>query len=581
MKKIIYLAAICLLISGCTDFLNTRNLFEKNTENFYRTPTDVNEALRGVYASLYSDAEQLVSTVLEDLTLGGGGADDAAIHNIAAFTYHPHNIYQELWSETYRGVHRANTLIEALQSISYDEFFATDEEAEAFRNNTLGEAYFIRGLLMFRAARFFGEMPLIISTEMPRNVPRSSITDTFGQIADDFDKAASLMPEIDVNSLSINLFGHTNKWVAKAYVARTFLHYTGYMTNIEKTPTTELTLPDGSKINKAQVITYLEDVMNKSGHSLLDDFRSLWPYSYVNTSAGANVLPWAASEDLSWAGQDGPRSNTTFGTGNTEVMFSLRYALAEWGFRQRYQNGAVLGFSIRGNLNLIPYGPGWGFAPVHPVFYSEWDNADARKRGSVLDIYSPDEGIADDYNPAVNNGYHQTGLSIKKYIALQHEVLSPTPTNPNNIVTVGMFFDMYKAGGGSNSYMLWNAQDFYYLRYADILLMHAELTETVDGINAVRQRTGLPPVAGYSLQALKDERKYEFAFEGIRWFDLVRWGDVENSANNYYSREANVLNNNVAARYSVTYRPETKGLVAIPESEIRLSNGIYKQNPGW
>jgi hypothetical protein len=577
MKKIIYLATIFtgLLISGCTDFLNTRNLFEKNTENFYRTPTDVNEALRGVYSSLYSDAEQLVATVLEDLTLGGGGNDDAVIHNIAAFTYSHTNIYQELWSETYRGVHRANTLIEALQSISYNDFFATEAEAETFKNNTLGEAYFMRGFFMFRAARFFGEMPLIISTETPRNVPRSSFSETFAQIADDFNKAISLMPEIDINSLSVNVYGHTNKWVAKAYLARTFLHYTGYMTNIEKTPTTELTLPDGSKINKAQIITHLEDIMNKSGHELIDDFRNLWPYSYVNTSAGSDVLPWAANEGLKWAGQDGPNPDR-FGAGNPEVMFALRYAFAEWGYRQRYQNGAVLGFSIRGNLNLVPYGPGWGFAPVHPVFYNEWDDADKRKRGSVLNVYNPDEGIANDYNPAINNGFHQTGLSIKKYIALQHET-----TRENASGVVGMFFDMYRAGGGSNSYMLWNAQDFYYLRYADILLMYSELTETVTGINAVRQRTGLPPVAGYSLQALKDERKYEFAFEGIRWFDLVRWGDVENSANNYYSRVADVLNNNVPAQYSVTYRPETKGLVAIPESEIRLSNGVYRQNPGW
>ena len=85
----------------------------------------------------------------------------------------------------------------------------------------------------------------------------------------------------------------------------------------------------------------------------------------------------------------------------------------------------------------------------------------------------------------------------------------------------------------------------------------------------------------YSLEALKKERMYEFAFEGIRWFDLVRWGDVERPSNNYYSKVATVLNNNVEAEYSVSYRPEIKGLVPIPESEIRLSNGVYEQNPGW
>jgi len=42
-----------------------------------------------------------------------------------------------------------------------------------------------------------------------------------------------------------------------------------------------------------------------------------------------------------------------------------------------------------------------------------------------------------------------------------------------------------------------------------------------------------------------------------------------------------VSNSGVEAKYSVTYRPETKGLVSIPETEIRLSNGVYEQNPGW
>ena len=35
------------------------------------------------------------------------------------------------------------------------------------------------------------------------------------------------------------------------------------------------------------------------------------------------------------------------------------------------------------------------------------------------------------------------------------------------------------------------------------------------------------------------------------------------------------------ATYKVKYRPETKGLMPIPETEIRLSNGVYTQNPGW
>jgi hypothetical protein len=52
-------------------------------------------------------------------------------------------------------------------------------------------------------------------------------------------------------------------------------------------------------------------------------------------------------------------------------------------------------------------------------------------------------------------------------------------------------------------------------------------------LTAVRSRAGLPAV-GYSLEAIKEERLHEFAFEGIHWFDLVRWGDVNTAFNDVF-----------------------------------------------
>ena len=79
------------------------------------------------------------------------------------------------------------------------------------------------------------------------------------------------------------------------------------------------------------------------------------------------------------------------------------------------------------------------------------------------------------------------------------------------------------------------------------------------------------------LAALKQERLHELSFEGLRWFDLVRWGDVNTAFNGTIS----VRNSGVPTTYKVNYRTETKGLVSIPETEIRLANGVYQQNPGW
>ena len=117
------------------------------------------------------------------------------------------------------------------------------------------------------------------------------------------------------------------------------------------------------------------------------------------------------------------------------------------------------------------------------------------------------------------------------------------------------------------------------LRYADVILMLAEASnEMGDGATAaanlelVRKRargsstTALPFVA-FSSQtqmrtAIKNERRWEFAMEGYRFYDLVRWNDA-----------VNVLG-------SLGYTDRCK-LYPIPQPAINSSNGVLVQNPLW
>jgi hypothetical protein len=572
MKKIIFIivATIALLISGCEGFLDTRNLYQKDLGNFYKTPTDITEAMGGVYNALYVGGvfseEHLSANLMSDEMLGGGGPDDITAKNCDKFLDPTEDTYRDLWKQTYNGVYRASAIIEAVTDADYTSYFDTPAKAATFKSTALGEAYFMRGFFMYRAARFFGGMPIIPTTSSPRNVPRATFTETFSQIASDLIMAAETLPAINPLTVPVSEYGHANRWVAKAYIARAFLFYTGYMTNIEKQATTELPLPGGETLTKAEVITQLNDVIADSKYSLTPDFRNLWPYSYVNTSAGSNVLPWATTEGLAWVGQDGP--NSTIGTGNKEVMFALRYAFGNWGWNegQKYNNRIPLFFGIRGN-SMVPFAEGWGWGPIHTQFFNDWPVADLRKTASVLEMGKAEQGTGG-YAP--NKGDHETGMFNKKYSHLQHNGKDGNK---------GMFYYIYNWNNG-DPMQLETAQDYYYLRYADVLLMHSELTETATGINAVRTRVGLPNVT-YSIDNLKKEREYEFAFEGLRWFDLVRWGDVENPAKNYFSTPCNVMNSGVAAVYTNSYPAAIKGLVPIPESEIRLSNGVYIQNPGW
>ena len=568
MKNLIYILSVGILLVGTScgdDFLNTENRYEKSLETFYQSPQDIEEAMAGVYNALYTPGvhsmEGLAANLLSDMMLGGGGPDDRSAKNVDRFQDPEEDTYHDLWLQSYKGIYRTNAIIEKAAEADFTTYFSSEAEAERFANEAVGEATFMRAFYYFRMAKFFGGVPLILSTDAPRDVPRASFEDTFAQIATDLQTAIDLLPSTPIQEIPGSRYGHANKWVAEAYMGRVFLFYTGYMTNIEGQNTTTLPLAEGGSLSANDVLAYLEDVINNSGHDLLDDFRNLWPYSYVNESAGEVVLPWAEEEGLMWAGQDG--LNTRFGTGNPETMFAVRYSFGSWDYGQYFNNRMPLFFGIRDN-SMIPFGQGWGWGPVNPILWNNWDDDDTRKRGSVIELGNEAQGTQS-YEP--NKGDHETGFFNKKYTTIQHD---------GEEGIKGMFYYMYNWSHG-DPFQLWAAQDFILMRYADVLLMHSEISGTPAGMDQVRVRAGLDALGAFSLEALKRERMYEFAFEGLRWFDLVRWGDV-NTAFNY---EIDVRNSGIAAKYRVTYRPETKGLLPLPETEVRLSNGVYAQNPGW
>lgn len=569
MKKLIYITffAGLVLSTGCSQsFLDTDNLYGKSLETFYSTPQDIEEAMAGVYNAIYTpnvhSDEAVAANLLSDMMLGGGGPDDRTAKWVDNFEDPAEDTYRDLWVQSYNGIVRATAIIEKTAEADFSRFFSSPAQAKSFKDQTIGEALFMRAFYYFRLGKFFGGVPLIVSLADPRDAPRSTFTETFAQIASDLKLAIETMPAIPFPQIPTARYGHANKWVAQAYLARVYLFYTGYMTNIEGQVTNQLPLVEGGSLSSTDVLAQLDNLISNSGHKLTEDFRNLWPYSYVNIAAGRTVLPWAEAEGLSWVGQDG--HSPTFGTGNYETMFAQRYSFGDWGWSNGniYTNRYALFTAIRDN-SLVPFGQGWGWCTINPKLFNQWDNNDPRKLGSILQVGQADQGTAG-YNR--DKGDHETGLFNKKYTALQYADATGT--------VKGMFVQLYNWGNADMQLM--HAQDFILMRYADVLLMHSEISGTATGMNAVRARAGLNPVP-YTLAALKQERMHELAFEGLRWFDLVRWGDVNTAFNDIIP----VRNSGSEANYRVNYRPATKGLVPIPETEMRLSNGVYVQNPGW
>ena len=125
--------------------------------------------------------------------------------------------------------------------------------------------------------------------------------------------------------------------------------------------------------------------------------------------------------------------------------------------------------------------------------------------------------------------------------------------------------------------------NFIAIRYTDILMLKAECIlhgapgtqADVDAIvNQVRARAGQPAISNVTLAQLFDERRREFAGEGLRWFDLQRSGNLITIMNAWIAVEDAALHkmNQVTANHII---------YPVPQSQIDAAPGLYSQNPGY
>jgi len=83
-----------------------------------------------------------------------------------------------------------------------------------------------------------------------------------------------------------------------------------------------------------------------------------------------------------------------------------------------------------------------------------------------------------------------------------------------------------------------------------------------------------------SESTLMEERRLEFAFEGIRYWDLLRQG-LTVAADAINETGAAVKNGGQDATKVITFNIETQGLQQIPDNQITRSSNVLKQNAGW
>lgn len=556
MKKYICLLLILpFLFGSCDSFLDSNNYTKKDTSNFPETIDDAEQTLTAIYSTMSQAVSNPQHTLFymaelaSDDRFGGGGENDKDMQGLDHLMNTRPSRFEPFWTARYQGIFRANMALETLDNCT--GWVSVDQ-----RNQFFGEAYFMRAMFYFELAQMFGEVPLVLETAA-KNLPKAPADDLYAQIASDLSQAIELMYD---EPYTKTVSGHATKWAAQALMGRVFLFYTGYYGK------TELPLPDGTSIGKSQVITWLEDCINNSGHDLIDDFRNLWPYTNSYT---VEEYSYTAGKNLRWAGD-----------GHKESVFAVKFGTSvDWNndFQLGYSNQYILHFGLRtnnGGENTFPFGQGWGAGPVNPNLWSQWrmsEPADIRRQASILDVDSEIPA----YIYGADKQMEETGYWQKKYMP----IMVHDPKNGDLLPSYGIL--MYD---GPKDYQLAHLQDLILIRFADVLLMHSELKQDATGLTRVRTRAGLPAVA-YSLDAIKRERRWELSFEGLRYFDIMRWGDA---ADLLASQEGVSIKNRgtdtVMRAFGGGYRTRfeaTGGFWPIPESQISLSNGVLTQNKGW
>lgn len=236
------------------------------------------------------------------------------------------------------------------------------------------------------------------------------------------------------------------------------------------------------------------------------------------------------------------------GENSSESVFEVQHTNTsnwwDWGYTPQ---------GTEGNFGIIHNGPrafsgpiyasGWSFNVPTSTLYDSYETGDTRRDATVLDIVA----FADTTGASYAEGYKHTGYFNNKYIPRAGESGAQTELN---------YLTNYRS-----------------IRYADVLLMAAEAynraglddVKAQNYLNQVRERAfgdnahDITFTGSALTQAIWDERNFELAMEGHRFFDLVRTGQAADKIDGFVTGKNEVF--------------------PIPQQEIDISG--LTQNPGY
>lgn len=461
------------------------------------------------------------------------------------------------WAAVYDGIVRCNSAIRIITK-------ATDL-TEADKKSLLGQARFLRGLYHFEVKKVFNMVPYVDESISygAGNYFVPNTADIWPNIVADFKFAADNLPA------TFSQAGRANKWAAKAYLGKALIFQKKFA---EAKPIFDDVIANGvnTKGVKYALVAKFSDNFNAETEN---NSESIFQVQYsVNDGSNANKSAW------------GDVLNFPYNNGSNDMPGGC------CGFYQPTQNlvnaykvDATTGLPLLTTFNDMSVKSDQGLKSTDP-FVPETAPLDAR-----LDWTVGRRGI-----PYLDWGTHPG----QKWVRDQS---NGGPYSPiKNVYYKKQEKNLTDASFWTNGVV---ANNYSMIRYADVLLWAAEcevevgtLEKARELVNIVRARAANPAgwvqgsPANYKVglytsfssqpiarDAVRFERRLEFAMEGHRFFDLVRWGIAASTLNAYVAKEK-TLRSYLQTAVFTTGKNE---YFPIPQGEIDQSQSSLKQNPGY
>jgi hypothetical protein len=504
---------------------------------------------------------------------GGGGTGDLnEVHRMEIFDVEANNGFLDSkWYHLYCSLQRCNAALNVLNAYS-------DAEIDN-RQSRIGEMKVLRAHFFFELVRLFNKVPYFdenVATPDYTSIRNDEFTrdQLLGKIAQEMLDAAELLPE------SQSEVGRIHKYIALAYAAKVKL----YQAYEQDENTHKVTNINKSLLN--EVVQLIDRVLNTGRYGLLDDFQGL---------------------DLI-ANENGKES-----------VFAIQYSMNDGSASAGRINWSNLLNSPSGNS---PYSGDGFFLPSQDIINAYQTDANGLPEFDYQSL--PDYSVVnfvDEQNVTISNTSHSVDPRLdfvvgRPTITWKTYTNSPCMSWVRDRGTYGhncikRFWvspessDMYQGwpwGASGLNWQIIRTADMYLWKAEALIEIGSDLDAARTLINTIRSRAmnsprvkdfndsskdaanyniGLYPAAGwsqdYARKALRTETRLEKAFEGERYFDLVRWGIAGDVMPKFIDNEKD----NRTYYNNASFTAQKDEYYPIPTNQYNFSGGIYTQNPGY